>query len=255
LQIMLDTDTDSSSDLYRIGKFLADAYAGVPVAETRRGAGAVEEATEGLAEAVARANARSLEPAFAGKAAPTNFDHLKVSPVADLPPPPPPAPSTGDYNNDGVDSAGIVWSAALHTSTKSKTIDGKWKPRKPRDGTPPPPPPSVPPVTSAVTSTAPVALVPPPPPPPPVSPPAAAPSDDDIEVETDTGESAPLPPGPPPGLEFPAFIARVTSAMNEGRISQARITEVQNAFGLASLFGLTAGGEKLQAVAAELGVL
>jgi hypothetical protein len=235
---MLDTNTDAPSDLYRIGKFLVDAYAAMPVAETRRGAGAVEEATEGLAEAVARANARVPSP----------------TPPAPLLPPP--APSTGDYNNDGVDSAGIVWSAALHTSTKSKTIDGKWKPRKPRDGTPPPPPPSVPPVTSAPTSAAPVALVPPPPPPPPpVSPPAAEPSDDDIEVETDTGESAPLPPGPPPGLEFPAFIARVTSAMNEGRISQARITEVQNAFGLASLFGLTAGGEKLQAVAAELGVL
>lgn len=63
----------------------------------------------------------------------TNIKHAAA--ILAPPPPPPPAPPGVE-----TDSTGAVWSSKLHTSTKTKDIDGKWKPRKPRDSTPPPPP-------------------------------------------------------------------------------------------------------------------
>lgn len=152
-------------------------------------------------------------------------------------PPPPDTNTAPPALNAEVDSEGAVWSAKLHSSTKSKTIDGKWKARKPRDATPVPPPVVVPAATNAVSI----------PPPPTVMVPSS-------EDPGDTGEPIPLPPGALAGIDFPTFITRITAGMNDGSITQVTISEIQKANGLVSLFSLAdTESAKLPAVAAAFG--
>lgn len=222
----------------------------------RRGAGAVEEATAGLSEAVAR--------------------------LPETPPPPPPPQSmtsavpvaatnttsaTEDASSAGtipradsmIDSAGVAWNNKLHTSTKTKDIDGKWKPRKSREAPVPLPTSVVPPVTTVPTPPPPpipASFTPLPTPPPPlVMVPSAGDDEADADIEPDmAGGVGLVPKGPQEGIKFADFIVQVTTAANNGALSQARIAEVQKQFGLVSLFSLQEGeASKLQDVARAFG--
>ncbi len=182
-----------------------------------------------------------------------------------LPPmiPPPPGLAAGPE----FDSKGVQWSAALHTSTKARTIDGQWKLRRSRTaqvpaGTtapvttlPPMPPPQhtlkiqgvpVPPGTeaAAIAAYAGSQTGAPPIPPPPVIPPAAA--DDDAELEADEAPAA-------SAMDFPTFITKITAGMNAGTVTQARITEVMGQFKLDSLFSLNTKPELVDGVAKAFG--
>jgi hypothetical protein len=250
MQMLIDTATDDPAHIYAQAKMLLALFETVPASPKE----AAPKAAEGL------------------KIAPLDVPHGGSSRGIDTPPPPPPPPpppsastamgaagSTANLTSGSasalIDSAGVKWDSKLHTSTKTKDMDGRWKPRKPRDTTPPAPP-SVP----AGTNT------PSPPPPPPVSmaaPPTPPPpsvlvpsSDDDpeVNVESDTGGSSVVPPGTPQGIDFATFIVQITTALNAGEITQARINEVQNKFSIVSLFSLNEGeSAKLQDVAKEFG--
>lgn len=240
LQVLIDTNTDSPAEMRALARILTEA---------------ADAATEPTPQ--------------------TGVDDLirvGITPVleikTDAPPPPPPPPPTTPVvpvaaatvitaatapvsSTDAgalIDSAGVKWDYRLHTSTKTKDIDGKWKARKSREapvplhpatvpaGTSAPPPPPPPPVPPSVTQ------MPVPPPPPSVMVPSAEPSDDDINVESDTAapsESTGVSQGTAPvGLDFASFIARLTSGMNDGSITQVRVAEVQKELGIVSLFSL-----------------
>lgn len=243
MQIMIDTATDDPIELKHLGAWLVATFApaapsiegqnddSIPLhPEPRRGAGAVEEATAGLAEAVARLPVQVLPPP--------------------IPPPPGPAPS------QILDSAGVPWSSALHTSTKAKTIDGRWKARKSRGGSP-----VVPAGTQAMTPLPAPAPVPVPPipvtlplpiPPPPNVPPVSLPSvdtDPDVTVEPDA-----VPEGATPGIDFPTFITKIGEGMADQSITQSRIAEVLAKFKLGGLFDLNTRPDLVAEVAAEFGI-
>lgn len=235
-QILSDTKTDSPAELRATARLLMEAAA---LAETP----STDTNKKPLAFEVDAPKATPAVPGAGAIAIPAATDHVSSTGAGvPLPPPPPAAPGAE------VDSTGVAWSAALHTSTKSKTIDGKWKPRKPRDGAPPPPPPAVPAATSAPAIPAP----PPVPPPPSVMPPSAS-ADDDIDVQSDTaGGTESVPTGATPGIDFPTLITRLTA----GEVAQTRIKEVQEQFGLVSLFSLGAEqASKLQDVARAFGFI
>ncbi len=264
MQMLIDTATDDPAHIYAQAKMLLSLFETVPAVPKQAGP---QASIEGL-------KLVGVTPI--------------VTVLPDAPPPPPPPPpsvttatapagSTGIVTSGGadalLDSAGVKWDAKLHTSTKTKTIDGKWKPRKPRDGAPPP----VPPVTNvqrvpvlvgpnagtfnttenlpAPPPVPPSMALPPPPPPPTVLVPSAVDDEPDAPIESDdTGGSNVVPPGAPEGIDFATFIVQITSAMNTGEITQARIHEVQTQFGLTSLFSLNeAESAKLQDVARAFG--
>lgn len=267
MQILIDTNTDSPAEMRAVARLLTEAADAATTPKPRRGAGAVEEATAGLSEAVARlappAPAISLEPAFANNAnvpppPPPPPASDKGEPVLDayrvMPPMPPSIPALADALTD---SAGVKWDSKLHTSTKTKDIDGKWKARKPREAPVPLHPPTVPAGTSVAPPPPPpvppsLPQVPVPPPPPTVMVPSAE-VDADIEQDDSSGSSV-VQEGAPQGIDFPSFIVQITTGVNNGSLTQARIAEVQNQFGLVSLFSLNEGeSAKLQDVAAAFG--
>lgn len=168
-------------------------------------------------------------------------------------PPPPGVPAPGPE----FDSKGVQWSAALHTSTKTKTIDGQWKPRTKRGANAVVPADTTAPHTDTMGKTSiqgvviPAAQLPaalaaytgavPIPPPPMIAPPGA---DDEFEVEGDVAL----------GVTFPEFIANVTAGMNAGTVTQARIAEVMAEFKLDSVFSLNAAdGDVLAQVSKAFG--
>jgi len=176
---------------------------------------------------------------------------LQRMPAAFSPPSPPNGPSEPSaLSGDTTDSTGVVWSAAQHTSTKSKTIDGRWKPRKPRDATPPAPP--VPVVTNSTSV---------PPPPPIVAKVQGVPVTQAELPAALAAMPAPVPPPPPAaptaaptGIDFPTFITKLTQGMNDGTVNQANVAEIQARFGIDSLFWLNdREASKLQDVAAAFG--
>ena len=249
LELLIDFAKETPETIRAAIRMLQAFDQAAPV-ETRRGAGAVEEATAGLAEAVAHLTPpppQSMTPA------------VPVAAATAIPAATDPASSTGA--DALVDSAGVKWDPKLHTSTKTKTIDGKWKARKPREapvplvpvpvpgvttGTVPPPPPPPPPVSMT------------PPPPPSVLVPSAEPevNDDEpeVNVEADSGGTGMVSTGEAQVIDFATFIVQITTALNAGEITQARIHEVQTQFGLTSLFSLNdTEAAKLQDVARAFG--
>lgn len=174
-------------------------------------------------------------------------------PPMPLPPGPAPAPE--------FDSAGVVYDANLHSSTKSKTIDGKWKARRNRGGAQVPagttngtlsiqgvkiePGQEAAAIAKYVADNAtPIPLPPTGIPAPPAS--VAPQADDDIEIEADAPAAA-------PGMDFPTFISLITAGMNAGTVSQAKITEVMAAHKLDSLFSLNTKPDLVSVVARDFG--
>lgn len=274
LQLLIDTNTDSPAEMRAVARLLIEAAeaATAPEESDREEASRTTISRVGALErtekvAILKDDAPpppppppSLESAFANKAS------------VPLPPPPPPASDKVEPILDAhrimtlptsggaaalVDSAGVRWDSKLHTSTKTKDIDGKWKARKPREapvplhpatvpaGTsaPPPPPPPVRMDAAQAAEVRAAALAPPPPPPPPTVLVPSAESDpdgDDINVESDdTGGSGLVSQGEAPVLiDFASFIARLTSGMNDGSVTQIRVAEVQKQLDIVSLFSL-----------------
>lgn len=149
-----------------------------------------------------------------------------VAPAAETPPPPVAAPIE-------LDAAGMPWDARIHSTSKAKVVDGTWRQRRNLDpaikasvetelrarvvsvATPPP----APPVASA-------AIVPPPPP-----------------VETPASDAE----------DFPALIARITTAMQANTIKPEQLTAAVAKLGLpGGLLGLHARPDLMPAMRKEL---
>ncbi len=164
-------------------------------------------------------------------------------PPSALPPIPKPP---GEAPAPLFDLAGVQYDANLHSSTKSKTIDGRWKARRNRGGSQIPP-------AGAVTV---VAAPPIPPPPASVSP--QSDDGDDIDVEDDSGEPTGLPAGSAPigmttAADFLKFIDKITEGLNASTVTQAKIAEVLTRFSIDSLFSLSARPELIAGVSAAFG--
>jgi hypothetical protein len=248
-QIMIDTNTDSPAHILAIAQMLVIQFQTVPVP--------AQDASP--APTIEQREAAQVKDADLIAAIVKTTAHIDLTPVAAAPLPPPPAPpaALGPIPlPPGVaverDSAGVAYDAAVHSSTRSKTIDGKWKARRNRTS-------AAAPAAPVADAAPPAAPIPPPPvsaapiPPPPNVPPVFLPADD--EDADDTGESAGLPPGPNAGpvMDFPTFIANLTAGMNTGAISQEKINEVMRTFALDSLFALNSKPEKVAEVARAFG--
>lgn len=163
-----------------------------------------------------------------------------------------------------VDADGVAYDAAIHSSTRSKTIDGRWKARRNRTGAAPPPPvptattdappppvPGTPPPPPPVPTVAPelvvVAAIPPPPDVPPVTLPGTDADDTDVPPI--------VPAGPPPRvMDFPTFITKITTGMQPGNgLTQARIDEVLKSLKIESLFSLNGKQALIDAASAAFG--
>lgn len=240
MQIMIDTATDDPIELKHLGAWLVATFAPEAPSIEGRNDDTIPLHPEAPAPIPMPPNAIPVLGA-------PNFV-TTLPPV--IPPPPGPAPAIE------LDSAGQPWSSALHASTKAKTIDGRWKARKSRGGSP-----VVPAGTQAMTplpAPAPV-LVPPIPatlplpiPPPPNVPPVSLPSvdtDPDVTVEPDA-----VPEGAAPGIDFPTFITKIGEGMADQSITQSRIAEVLAKFKLGGLFDLNTRPDLVAEVAAEFGI-
>lgn len=155
--------------------------------------------------------------------------------VAAVVPPPPPV--------DGCDSDGLPWDGRIHSSSKARLADGRWRQRRNTD----------PAVVTAVTAelraalSAPaVAAVPLPPQPaatvlsfpfPPIEEPAA------------TSAPAAVPP-PPAAMTFPEFMRAITAA----RLAPGVVLEACKAVGMPSIPALNQRPDLIPSVAAALGV-
>lgn len=237
MQITIDTVLDTPKALRILAQFLDDYAA----AHSTPGEPAVNESPpeHGLSMS-------------ASDFAPIPSVPVPVAPVIPLPVdlvpivPPPPGPAGAPE----FDSAGVAYDPNKHSSTRGKTIDGKWKLRRNRSG-------SVPAVTNGtlaiqgvpvptgqetvaiatyVAGRVPVPL------PPPV--PASIVADDDAELEADE---------PAPPMDFPTFITRITAGMNAGTITQLQIAETLAHFRLDSLFSLNMKPELISDAAKAFG--
>jgi hypothetical protein len=250
-QIMIDTTADSPAHILAIAQMLVAQFQTVPVAAQDANPAPTIEQRE-----AAQVKDAALIASIVATTA--HIDLTPAAPLAPLPPPAPPAALGPIPLPPGVaverDSAGVAYDAAVHSSTRSKTIDGKWKARRNRTSAAAAPAAPVAPVAPPAAPIAPPVSAAPIPPPPNV-PPVFLPADD--EDADDTDESAGLPPATNAGpvMDFPTFIASLTAGMNTGAISQDKINEVMRTFALDSLFALNSKPEKVAEVARAFGFI
>ena len=167
-----------------------------------------------------------------------------VEAAAVVPPPPPveaaavvpPTPPV-----DGCDSDGLPWDGRIHSSSKARLADGRWRQRRNTD----------PAVVTAVTAElraalsapaappAPAAVVPPPPPAPVATVFPFPPIEEPVTV-----------PPPPAAMAFPEFMRAITAA----RLAPAVVLEACKAVGMPSIPALNQRPDLIPSVAAALGV-
>lgn len=174
-----------------------------------------------------------------------------TAPTLPLPPgPQPPAE---------FDTAGVAWDINLHSSTRSRTIEGKWKARRNRggavgesdaaavpagtvmrhDGSPWPTPHAVAPTLPTPPTGATSAPVPLPP------------NNSMDGGELPAGSDARLTTSP--GMDFATLVTKVTAAMGAGTLTQAGIVAVLGKHGLDSIFSLNLLPDRVAAVATDFG--
>jgi hypothetical protein len=206
-----------------------------------------------IATAVPAADATVIPAATALVSSTATNAPLSANVLPFIPPPPGP-PAAAEF-----DKHGVAYDANLHSSTRSQTIDGRWKARRNRGGSQVPAGTTSPPLMPPPQHTLKIQGVPVPPgqeaaaiaayagpqtiPPPPAA--IVPQSDDDAELEAD--DTAPA------AMDFPTFITKITAGMNAGTVTQARITEVMAQFKLDSLFSLNTKAELVGDVAAAFG--
>jgi hypothetical protein len=251
-QIMIDTNTDSPAHILAIAQMLVAQFETVPV-----------PAQEANPPTIEQREAGQVKDADLIAAIVKTTAHIDLTPVPS--PPAPPAALGPIPLPPGVaverDSAGVPYDATVHSSTRSKTIDGKWKARRNRTSAAAPAAPETVAPPAVPIPPPPVSALPPLPPPvtaaplPPNAPPGFLPADD--EDEDDTGGAAGLPSGPNAGavMDFPTFITLLTARMSTGAIPQDKINEVMRTFGLDSLFALNSKPEKVADVARAFGLV
>jgi len=192
-----------------------------------------------IVAARARPPARSIEydvPPFEAAAVvppPPPFEAAAV-----VPPPPP---------FDGCDSDGLPWDGRIHSSSKARLADGRWRQRRNTD----------PAVVTAVTAelrsalSAPAAVVPPPPAavvPPPLAPASAVLSFPFPPIEEPATAAVPSPPAA--AMTFPEFMRAITAA----RLAPGVVLEACKAVGMPSIPALNQRPDLIPTVAAALGV-
>ncbi len=163
-----------------------------------------------------------------------------VEAAAVVPPPPtveaaavvPPPPTV-----DGCDSDGLPWDGRIHSSSKARLADGRWRQRRNTD----------PAIVNAVTAelraalSAPAAaVVPPAPLPAPVA---------TVFPFPPIEEPAAVPP-PPATMSFPEFMRAITAA----RLAPGVVLEACKAVGMPSIPALNQRPDLIPSVAAALGV-
>lgn len=231
MQFLIDTATDSPQELYKIGRFLVDQFETVPAPSHEAGGDTLGQ----------DAGAATKDGPLPPPPPPVTFTGIiDTSPVGDDTDPDVdvdeaqnvtavtvstelPVTVYGTTTTEGsgplVDSAGVAWSAALHTSTKSKTIDGRWKPRKPRDAPPPPPPPAV--VATMEAQNKPGNVPPPPPAPPSSAAPSAA-----------IGSAAPSTGIATTPLDFRGLMQKIQKATADGKLAAEQVNAALAGVGL-----------------------
>ena len=152
-------------------------------------------------------------------------------------PPPPVEAAAGDRDSDG-----LPWDGRIHSSSKARLADGRWRQRRNTD----------PAVVTAVTAELRAAL----------SAPAAATGADGAAVvpppPAATVLSFPFPPieepaavpPPPAAMTFPEFMRAITAA----RLAPGVVLEACKAVGMPSIPALNQRPDLIPSVAAALGV-
>jgi hypothetical protein len=159
-----------------------------------------ERAALGLAESVEPLSVPGAGAAYTVSVAPEPL-------VLNVPPPPP---------ADDIDSAGVVWDAAVHSANRTKNADGTWRKRRGVETAVPPPPPAA---DSAAVPPAPVTAAP--------------------NWPATVQELMPL----------------VTRAMVAGTLTPAAIGEACRSVGITALPDLATRPELIPAMCAALGVV
>ena len=177
-----------------------------------------------------------------------------VEVAAVVPPPPPVEVAAGNRDSDG-----LPWDGRIHSSSKARLADGRWRQRRNTD----------PAVVTAVTAelraalsapaapSAPVAAVPLAPvatvfPFPPIEEPAAVPPPPAATVlpfPFPPIEDPAVPP-PPAAMTFPEFMRAITAA----RLAPGVVLEACKAVGMSSIPALNQRPDLIPSVAAALGV-
>ncbi len=160
-----------------------------------------------------------------------------VEAAAVVPPPPPVEAAAGDRDSDG-----LPWDGRIHSSSKARLADGRWRQRRNTD----------PAVVTAVTAELRAAL----------SAPAAATGADGAAVvpppPAATVLSFPFPPieepaavpPPPAAMTFPEFMRAITAA----RLAPGVVLEACKAVGMPSIPALNQRPDLIPSVASALGV-
>ena len=214
MRVQIDLYTDTPHDLAVLEAVIAAARLNPPL--------------PGLVECVPTPLATIVPPPPPFEVAAVVPPPTPVEAVAVVPPPTP---------VDGCDSDGLPWDGRIHSSSKARLADGRWRQRRNTD----------PAVVTAVTAelraalSAPAAAVVPPPPPPapvatvfpfpPIEEPAAVPS-------------------PPAAMTFPEFMRAITAA----RLAPGVVLEACKAVGMPSIPALNQRPDLIPSVAAALGV-
>lgn len=234
MQFMIDVGNDGVPQLRAIATLINQAC---------------DEREQAAKEATERGPQRSPAEVFGNREALPEGFRTDVAPPPGTPTPPPPgtqlsppapppaAPPPPVGNPDDYDSAGVKYDPNVHSSSRAKLKDGKWKMRRGGPSKTTAPPPMVP--ASPPPATAPPAAAPPPPPSdpyvagimsPPVTPTAAAPPP----------PSDPPPPPPPAGPTYRSLVAKITAAVQAGKMTHNRVKELCIAGGAPDLTTLNA---------------
>ena len=203
------------------------------------------------------ADARSAEAGIDADARSIKYDVPPVEAAAVVPPPPPveaaavvPPPPPVEAAAvvpppppvDGCDSDGLPWDGRIHSSSKARLADGRWRQRRNTD----------PAVVAAVTAELRAALSAPAVP----SAPAAAavvpppPAATVLSFPFPPIEEPAVVPPPPAAMTFPEFMRAITAA----RLAPGVVLEACKAVGMPSIPALNQRPDLIPSVAAALGV-
>lgn len=238
MKVTIDLYTNSPEDLAVLGAVIVAARARPPARSIEYSVPPVEA---GRSDIAMRNQCQTPVEDLTGV---TDY-HTGVSSAVAPPPPPveaaavvPPPPPV-----DGCDSDGLPWDGRIHSSSKARLADGRWRQRRNTD------PSIVTEVTAELRAAlsappAPAAIVPPPPvsavlpfPFPPIEEPAA------------TSAPAAVPP-PPAAMTFPEFMRAITAA----RLAPGVVLEACKAVGMPSIPALSQRPDLIPTVAAALEV-
>jgi len=222
MQIMIDTAVDTADDMYRIGKYLVDAYAPEEMIK-------VSDIASVTVRPIVASSSLDLNTCFLAPMAPAEEKPIIVNwpSPGSVPPPPAPVFSPTEFaanlgiqpaplDNSEPDSAGSPWDARIHASNRAKKIDGTWKNRRGGPVDAPLAPTSAPPAATELAQPS-TAAVPPPPPSVTVAAPATLPTTAAIVTTV---------------VDFRSLMQKIQSATMAGKLSVEQVNAALASIGL-----------------------